>query len=220
MVEVISGGLLGAFTILLVANYFLAQHVFEHSRRNNLTVLVESAGGGIAAAYVFLELIPELNEEAHYVLCFAGFLLYYLLEKYIASTGKRRGVWLQYAYQCLYFFLVTATFYRHAENGAAGAVYILAMLMHVFSGTQELYAAHHKPFQTVGRGLFSAAVIAGALVAFYIRPVQEQELPLIPLLAGFLLLGIFRREFAEDREIHYGAFVVAAVGFGGLLYLV
>jgi len=162
-----------------------------------------SAAGGVSAAYVFIQLVPEIVEaqetideattgvaaavERHaFVLALAGLTLFYGLE----LVGRR---------------LVSFT---------------LAIGLHLLVNDYSL-ASHHRDAYTRGaRWLLSAAVLAGWAVGFAAGLPEPFFSVLLAFLAGGIILNVLKEELPAYREGRFAAFALAAAAAAAVFALI
>ena len=215
------------FASLLAAAHILGPKLYNHLRTlesGTAEAAFTSFGGGIAIAYVFLELIPELSAGHHHALAFVAFLLVLCMER--IAAGKSGGNEDDASYPLrlmlifLYTALTTATFHKHGELGAARlAIFVVAVLLHTLGSGHALHHSHAKAHSGYGRFVLAAGAFAGGGFALYWPPEEELIGVLIAALAGFLLRAAFSKELAAAEDSR--AFFTGAVLFGlVLLWLV
>lgn len=144
--------------------------------------VVASIGGGIASAYVFVHLLPELargNEEMAevfgehvevtalgevllFLVAFAGFLLLYGLDHWAERSGGETGVFaVHLGTFAAYNAVITYALPTRFRTGAGGAVlFVVAMAVHFVLSDRGL-AEHYGPrFARTGRVVLVAALVA------------------------------------------------------------
>lgn len=217
-------------------HYFSGQliHVQETPRSRFL-----SLAGGVAVAYVFLHLLPELNEyqrelEGHLenglfasienhilIVSMFGLAVFYGLER-LASQMNKRGsgsvFWIHMALFIVYNFSIG---YVLAESEFdtvwAMTLYFLALGIHFITVDQGLRHHHKRLYDERGRLLLSLAVLAGWGVGAF-SVLQEVTLSMIvAFLAGGIILNVMKEELPEERESSFRAFTVGLIGYALLL---
>ena len=194
---------------LAVALALSAVHLFAPRIRRRLPLTsqaVTSFGGGVAATYVFLYLLPRLAEGnqavaavlgdkvrstplaglATSLVALLGFVTFYALER-VTHRSQRgtaeptRAVFLvQLAFFAAYSGLMT---YTLATNGMPALLFAVAMGLHIFATDHVL--AEHFPVRLTGRWRFVLAggALTGWVVAVAVEPTGT---PLINTLTAFL----------------------------------
>ena len=184
---------------LAVALALSAVHLFAPRIRRRLPLTsqaVTSFGGGVAAAYVFLYLLPRLAEGnqavaavlgdkvrstplaglATSLVALLGFVTFYALER-VTHRSQRgtaeptRAVFLvQLAFFAAYSGLMTYTLATKWQAGALAALlFAIAMGLHIFATDHVL--AEHFPVRLTGRWRFVLAggALTGWVVAVAVR---------------------------------------------------
>ena len=236
---------------LAVALALSAVHLFAPRIRRRLPLTsqaVTSFGGGVAAAYVFLYLLPRLAEGnqavaavlgdkvrstplaglATSLVALLGFVTFYALER-VTHRSQRgtaeptRAVFLvQLAFFAAYSGLMTYTLATKWQAGALAALlFAIAMGLHIFATDHVL--AEHFPVRLTGRWrfVFAGGALTGWVVAVAVEPTGT---PLINTLTAFLggaiLLNVFIDELPPERHSSFGWFVVGLVAYALLLIFV
>lgn len=209
--------------ILAIAAIFTACHstapwlfrLSEHVRRG-----VASLSGGLAAAYVCLHLLPEIDEGGRllgprvYLVVLLGLAVAYGMEIVIHRHRARHGshpmhMAAHVAVAAVYNFLLMLTLGEQLPSSAAlSVVFAVTMGMHLISTDFGLQEAYPIEFTRRGRCVLIGAILSGYIVSHMHDPHAEVVDVLTAVLAGFMLLTIFRKELPEFHETHYRAFLV------------
>lgn len=222
-----------------------------------------SFAGGLAVAYVFLHLLPELadgNEAVGqalsdvlrptplvdlgiFVVALAGFTAFYGLERLAArSRSPERvrvpaggggiderpprtpaGVYrLHLGSFLVYNALITYTMVLRLRTGLAFALlFTVAMGLHFVLTDRGLEERYPDRFGAGGRAALSGALLVGWLLSAVFAPSSTLLVALLTaLLAGSILLNVFKEEIPSDRRSRFGWFVVGLVLYAGLLAVV
>ena len=232
---------------LVVALALSAVHLFGPRIRRRLPLTsqaVTSFGGGVAATYVFLYLLPRLAEGnqavaavlgdkvhsrgsglATSLVALLGFVTFYALER-VTHRSQRGTVepsqpvfLVQLAFFAAYSGLMTYTLATKWQAGAMAALlFAVAMGLHIFATDHVL--AEHFPVRLSNRWRFVLAggALTGWLVAVAVQPTGT---PLINTLTAFLggaiLLNVFIDELPPERHSSFGWFVAGLVAYAVLL---
>ena len=203
-----------------------------------------SFAGGLAVAYVFLHLLPELvegNEAIGEVLedvvestplldlavfgvALAGFTVFYGLERRAERSGEESpGAFrLHLGSFVVYNALITYTMPLRLRTGIAFAIlFTVAMGLHFVLTDRGLEQHYPRRFRRVGRPVLAAALLLGwALVALF----APQSTVLVALLTAFLggsvLLNVFKEELPSARRSSFGWFLAGLVLYAALLTVV
>ncbi len=209
-----------------------------------------SISGGVAVAYVFIHLLPDLNEhqqaieetltteglsflESHiYLVALAGLTLFYGLERMVkvskqndnaAGPGKTNsGVfWIHIGSFFFYNAIIGYLLITEEFADAAGMVfYFLALAVHFIINDFSLRERHERIYDKYGRWLLSVAVLIGWIVGSLYEVKPFIVSFLTAFLAGGVILNILKEELPEERQSSFGAFLTGVVGYTLLLLII
>lgn len=230
------------------ATAFLAlMHVVLPVLRHRIGSLAEgmvaSIGGGIASAYVFVHLLPELargNEEIADVLgerpevtalgevllflvAFAGFLLLYGLDHWAErSEGESGAFAVHLGVFTAYNAVITYALPTRFRTGAAFAVlFVVAMAVHFLLTDRTLAEHYGARFTRIGRPVLVAALVLGYLLAWASAPTSTATINvMLALLGGFILYNVFSDELPGERRLRFPVFAGSAGAYAAVLVLV
>jgi hypothetical protein len=136
-----------------------------------------------------------------------------------ASTGVYR---LHLGSFMVYNGLITYTMVLRLRTGLAFAVlFTVAMGLHFVLTDRGLEERYPRQFTTSGRLALAAALLVGWLFSAILAPSSTLVVALLTaLLAGSILLNVFKEEIPSGRRSSFGWFVVGLVIYAGLLALV
>jgi hypothetical protein len=242
------------------------------SRIRRLLFVPEAAtgsfAGGLAVAYVFLHLLPELAEGNEaigqalsdvlrptplvdlgiFVVALAGFTAFYGLER-LADRSRSpvplptggvaapaggvavdqqqprtpSGVYrLHLGSFLVYNALITYTMVLRLRTGLAFALlFTVAMGLHFVLTDRGLEERYPDRFGAGGRAALSGALLVGWLLSAVFAPSSTLLVALLTaLLAGSILLNVFKEEIPSDRRSSFGWFVVGLGLYAALLAVV
>lgn len=237
------GSLLIAVT--LAALHLLAPHV------RRLPGVPERAtssfAGGVAVAYVFLHLLPELSEGneaigealgdrleatplldlAVFAVALAGFAAFYGLER-LARRGGSGGAeaaapvfYLHLAAFFVYNALITYTMPLRLRTGIVFALlFSVAMALHFVLTDRGLVEHYPRRFTHRGRFLLALALLVGWVAVALFAPVSTLLVSLLTaLLGGSILLNVFKEELPSERESSFAWFASGLALYAALLAL-
>jgi len=209
-----------------------------------------SFAGGLAVAYVFLHLLPELAEGNEaigealgdvveptplldlgvFLVALAGFAAFYGLERLArsrAATGSQghepAGVyWLHLGSFMVYNALITYTMALRLRTGLAFAVlFTIAMGLHFVLTDRSLEEHYPRRFARSGRILLAAALLLGWSLDALFAPNSTVVVALLTaLLGGSILLNVFKEELPSTARSSYPWFLVGLGSYAGLLAVV
>ncbi len=206
-----------------------------------------SAAAGISVAYIFIDVLPELEfqrqvvvkaagdngllfaEQRIYLLALLSFVIFYGLEHMVLVNRERRResvaageadavFWLQLAGYAAYSALIGYLVIERAERGVLALVaYTFAMAVHFMIVDHSLGEEHGRAYRPRGRWLLAASVLVGWLIGV-VAPLSEVAVArLFAVLAGGVVLTSLRAELPDDREGRFWPFCLGAVIFAGVL---
>lgn len=209
-----------------------------------------SFAGGLAVAYVFLHLLPEIAEGNEaigealssvlrptplvdlgiFLVALAGFTAFYGLERLAdrssdtrAGTAEPAGVYrLHLGSFMVYNALITYTMALRLRTGIAFAVlFTVAMGLHFVLTDRGLEEHYPERFTAAGRVLLAVALLLGWGVAAVFAPSSTLLVALLTaLLGGSILLNVFKEEIPSNRRSSFPWFLTGLVLYAGLLALV
>jgi hypothetical protein len=239
------------FAEILAASVIAAVHVFSPGLRVLDAVPRRawlSAAGGIALAYVFLHLLPELAEHQVvfatderrlmgreievFLLALVGLLSFYGLERMVRLAGGGKGKPARHDAAISVFSIHVAGFvvYNalvgyllvHRDHGELTGLWVFtaAMAVHFLVNDRALYREHGARYLAAGRWLLASAVYLGLVVGLAM-PISDFAVTLVfAFLAGAIILNVMKEELPEERESAYAALVAGAAGYAVLLMFI
>lgn len=238
-----------ALTALFVLGFVLV-HLFV-GRLRFLDVVPRSRwlsfAGGVAVAYVFLHILPELGghrrtfaehldlgtraaESWVYLVALAGLALFYGLER--AAKGSRRRAqersgqnrleaeifWLHLGSFALYNVLIGYLLLHREETGLWPLIaYFVAMGLHFVTNDFGLRQDYKERYDHTGRWLLAGAVALGWAVGA-VTAISEFAIGILfAFLAGGVVLNVLKEELPEERQSRFAPFALGAAGYGALL---
>jgi hypothetical protein len=208
-----------------------------------------SAAGGVAVAYVFLHILPELSahqetfakelglsaraaEAAVYVAALSGLAAFYGLERAAKrSRGRARArggadvveaelFWLHVGSFALYNLLIGyLLLHREAAGLWSLVTYFAAMALHFVTNDFGLRDDHEARYDRHGRWVIAGAVLAGWALGLTVAVSEVAVGFLFALLAGGVVLNVLKEELPEDRQSRFWPFAAGAAGYAALLLL-
>ncbi|WP_040285352.1 hypothetical protein [Sporosarcina koreensis] len=235
------------FTIGFIVIHLLSKNLKFLSEAPRSRFL--SIAGGIAVAYVFLHLLPELSDyqdelqgklkaslhflEHHiYIIAMLGLALFYGLEQLAKSSKKQNaeagqeakasaGVfWLHIGSFALYNAIIGYLLLKGEYQSHWGMVfYFTAMGVHFITNDKGLRATHKEDYDRYGRWLLAVSIFAGWLAGALFEVNDVLLSVLSAFLAGGVVLNVMKEELPEERESSFPAFFAGLAGYAVLLLL-
>ncbi|WP_255220709.1 hypothetical protein [Terribacillus saccharophilus] len=209
-----------------------------------------SVSAGIAAAYVFVHLLPELNSyqeqletelgdsvwrytEHHiYIVALIGLVLFYGLERMVTvskRTDKLKNpevagsgiFWLHISSFFLYNAIIGYLLIREEYESPLGMLfYFLALGVHFITNDRSLRSDHKHIYDKYGRLLLTAAILFGWFIGV-LTELNEVTISILnAFIAGGIVLNVLKEELPEEKESSIGSFLLGAAGYTILLLLV
>ncbi|MEQ3626753.1 MAG: hypothetical protein ABNH26_13095 [Celeribacter sp.] len=199
-----------------------------------------SLAGGVAVAYVFLHLLPDLAEheetlneadtrgELVYILALGGLATFYGLERVIRrarARGERPDTgggsfWLHLGSFAAYNLLIGYLLLHREEDTTQSLIlYAVAMGLHFVTNDFGLREDHEGLYDRRGRWLLSGAVLLGAILGWLVELPETAIIALSSFLAGGIVLNVLKEELPEDRDSSFLPFALGVAGYGALLLL-
>ena len=204
-----------------------------------------SLAGGVAVAYVFLHILPELGAHREtfaselaidgktaegwvYGMALAGLALFYGVERAVKLSRKANAaerveaeiLWLHLAAFGLYNALIGYLLLHREEAGLDTLLaYAAAMALHFVATDFGLRHDQKETYDAFGRWLIAASVLAGwALgVVAELPPVAVGFL--FAFLAGGVVLNVLKEELPDERKSSFWPFALGAAGYAALLFV-
>lgn len=242
MTESTSFVVAGVATLLLAAAH-LSVPTLRRSLRHHEPAAV-SFGGGVAVAYVFLHLLPELaagnreigrligdvgdvtllRETTTFLVAMVGLVVFYGLE-HMARSRRRSGdddraaYWLHLGSYAAYNAVITYSLPLTIRAGLPFAVtFVVAMAVHFILTDRGLGEHYGDRYRRSGRFVVSGALIVGWVSAVIAAPTSTAVVSgMIALLGGAVLLNVFKEELPDDRDSRFPWFLAGAVAYGAVL---
>lgn len=204
-----------------------------------------SFAGGIAVAYVFLHILPELSSHQRvfaaelrlssrnaetwvYLLALTGLAGFYGLERLARAnrngSGRREPAggapvfWLHIGSFAIYNVLVGYLLLHREESGVlALLMYFTAMALHFLTNDSGLRQHHKARYDGEGRWVLAAAPLLGWVLGISLTVPPVAVGFLFAFLAGGVLLNVLKEELPEERQSRFLPFAIGAAAYAALL---
>lgn len=208
-----------------VAGGISVAYVFLH-------LLPEVALGGepVSATLADLSAPTPLQELALFMVALVGFTVFYGLERLAERGGpgdRQEGGPTTAAFAvhvgafALYNGAVTYTLGSRLGSHVLGAVlYTVAVGVHVLVVDRGLAEHYPRRFDRVGRFVLAGALFVGWIVSVVAAPTSAFVVAVLTaLVAGTVLLTVFKEELPSARRSRFGWFLAGLVGYSALLIM-
>ena len=206
-----------------------------------------SFAGGVAVAYVFLHILPELSahqetfvaafdtparfaESWVYGVALAGLAAFYGVERAVKTPHQGRTTsrvgdrarsnvfWIHSGSFAFYNVLIGYLLLHREEAGLWSLLtYFLAMALHFVTNDFGLRQDQRSEYDRISRWIFAAAVVLGWFVGATIRIPEVAIGFLFAFLAGGVVLNVLKEELPEERQSRFWPFALGVAGYGALL---
>lgn len=199
-------------------------------------------GGGVAAAYVFIHLLPELArgntelgealgdssrvsavaEVALFAVALAGFLVLYGLDHVAASEAESDVFYVHLGVYAAYNGVITYSLPTQFRADVPVAVlFVIAMAVHFLMADRGLAREHGSRFASLGRPVLVSGLVVGYLLAWLFAPTRTIVVSvLLAVLGGFVLYNVFADELPDERRVRFPIFASSAGVYALLLLAV
>ena len=208
-----------------------------------------SLAAGVAVAYVFVDILPELGarhrgfvaaagqgilfaEQRIYLAALLGFLVFYGLEHLVfaprdsdppsnGAEATRAAVRLHIGGYALYSWLIGYLLMDRALQGRVSlGVYAAAMALHFAVVGNALVRKHGRTYHRWGRWLLPASILVGWLTGA-VAPMAETVISrLFAFVAGGVVMTTMNEELPREREGRFWWFVLGSSGYTLVLLMV
>lgn len=201
-----------------------------------------SVAGGVSVSYVFLHLLPELQDrqlaleeqlvpialEHHlYIVALAGLVIFYGLEKMVRkdeARGRQKGdhslhvFWLHVISFSLYNGLIGYLLVREKQQETLGLfLFVVALALHFLVNDHALRHEHRDAYHRRARWLLALAVLGGWTLGIVTVLGERYIAALFAFLTGGIVLNVLKEELPEERRSRFWAFAAGAVGYALLV---
>lgn len=236
---------------ILVAGIFAAIFLLGHRlqiRRGPWHRAGISASAGAAASYVFVQLLPDLQEassrfahaaagrgwwfaETHvYLVAMAAFVLFYGLDHLVSRWRRETSAEEEVPVPIFAFHVGGFVLYGAAISymvtrrvglaDGALALYALAMSLHFLCIDHSLFREHPRRYLRWGRYLLVAGVLAG-WGAGQLGPIPPTVgCTLLAMVAGGVIVNSMVMELPREKEGRFWPFLAGALVYAGIVLLV
>lgn len=187
-----------------------------------------SFGGGVAIAYVFIDLLPKLSKsnievekkllnvipfiERHvFIMALVGFLLFYTIERIPSIAEKQWSTWLPILSFVLFnFFVGYAVVDKDNPEVKPLLLFTFAFALHYFTNDYSLSKDYSQAYENVGRWLLIAALFLGGIVGVLFELSATAVALLNAFIGGGVIMNVTRHELSETKPNDIRTFLTAA----------
>lgn len=222
-----------------IAIFIFASVHFLAAKAQQLSILSHgrllSAGGGVAIAYVFIDLLPKLCEsdlivtqalsgvfpyfERHvYIMALLGFLLFFVVERVQKPVLSKGAFWLSiFSYSLFNFLIGYAVADQNNPEVKPLLLFTIAIALHYFTNDYSLSKAHGDEYRRFGKWILILNMFLGWLLGQWIILAPTAVALVSAFIGGGVIMNVTRHELPKDNPNNLEAFLSAAVAYTAIL---
>jgi hypothetical protein len=188
-----------------------------------------SFSGGVAVAYVYIHLIPELHKitdiagsSITFSITLLGTIVYFGAAKFVKkskNTTDSRLAFVTHMTTLIPYFFLLGYFLDRLNTLIALGSYTIAIGIHLVGFGYDLKEDHKEKYTYSTAGTLAVVLIAGTIVS-YVHKLDELMLNLLlAFLTGGILLNSIKEEIPPENQSRFWAFAAGAISIGILLLL-
>ncbi|MRX71553.1 hypothetical protein GJU40_05105 [Bacillus lacus] len=231
-------GLNIGFLLILMGVHILSKYL-KIMERKTLSILL-SIASGVSVSYIFIHLLPKLNEyqeiaepafgfieNTTYYFAMVGLVFFYGLERkvwHLKDRSKRLSknsiFWIHLISFTIYNFLIGYLLMKgNKEEFMDMLLYMIAVGVHFISVNHGLHDISTRQYDKVGRWILSISVFSGWLYGNFSSLNEEVIGILFGFLSGSIVLNLLKEELPEGKDRNFWAFALGIVLYSILLFL-
>lgn len=212
--------------------------VLDHTPRSRWL----SAAGGVAVAYVFLHILPELashrqtfaealgasealSEKLVYLVALAGLGVFYGLERAVKLSrdkshrdGGARLFWVHIGSFGLYNVIIGYLLMHREESGYWSLlIYGVAIGLHFVTNDFGLRRDHADRYDRMARWILAGSVLCGWVLGAVTSLPEISVALMFAFLVGGIILNVLKEELPEERQSRFAPFLFGCAGYAALL---
>jgi hypothetical protein len=194
-----------------------------------------SFGGGVAIAYVFIDLLPKLGKsnilvqrvllgvfpyfERHvFVMALLGFLLFFFVDRSSSEVLKEKKCTLSICSYALFNFLVGyAVVNKDNPEVQPLVLFTIAIALHYFTNDYSLCEVYGETYRKEGRWVLIASLFLGWFTGLTMHLSETAVALVSAFIGGGVIMNVTRHELPEENPNSVGAFLFAALIYAGVL---
>jgi hypothetical protein len=226
------------FVALISVMIFALVHMWAEKVRN-LGILSRarflSFGGGVAIAYVFVDLLPKLGKsnmlvqkvlagifpyfERHvFVMALLGFLLFFIVDRSPLQVVKEKKFSLSmFAYALFNFLVGYAVVNKDNPEVQPLVLFTIAIALHYFTNDYSLSQVYGEAYRKSGRWWLIASLFLGWFSGLTVHLSQTAIALVSAFIGGGVIMNVTRHELPEKNPNSVGTFVLSAAIYTGVL---
>jgi zinc transporter ZupT len=207
-----------------------------------------SFAGGVSVSYIFVHILPELEEHQRvlskalgeflkyhsYLIALLGLAVFYGLEraaKLSVESNREDEInedlpvsqsiyGLHIGSFALYNALIGYLLVHRDDGGLLALLYFfLTMAFHFLVNDYGLVEHYRNLYRRQGRWVVSGAIIGGFALGTLTEIPESWISVLFAFVAGSTILNVLKEELPEERKSNFWAFAIGLAAYTGLLLL-
>jgi len=208
------------WVLLVVTSLLAVFHLVSHPLYrlfDNAEHIVHAFSGGLAISYVFIHLLPELEEAGEafgrsiYIITLGGFIVFYGMQSLLLKESHEdkandklisRIFLIEMFFAGIYNALVIYTLPGHFHGlFTLVFVYLITMGLHLLGRNYGLYKKHGDSFKVLGSAILAISLFLGLAMNLFLDPSIDELLTdvLTAFLTGFILFNVFVEELPTPK---------------------
>ncbi|WP_339183364.1 hypothetical protein [Oceanobacillus sp. FSL W7-1293] len=239
---------IGAFVVgvILITIHLLTNQILPSDRIKRDRWL--SFSGGIAAAYIFVYVLPAFHEEQAslqdtddlameselYFVGLIGMLLFFGIQNIVnrslnksekesdTAQGKvieNRVFWVQIIFFSIYNMLISFVVIQSQVQGIQVAFYSSAIGLHFFAVAHDMWRENSEMYNKYGWYVLAAGIVIGWLVGSFVTFNTLVLTIIFSFISGAMILNVIKYEMPEEREAHFKWFLTGAAGYATIVLM-
>jgi hypothetical protein len=194
-----------------------------------------SLGGGVALAYVFLDLLPKLGKsnavvekllsgffpyfERHvFVAALLGFLLFFLIDRVPSGWLKKEKIVISLcSYSLFNFFVGYAVVNKDNPEVQPLILFTIAMALHYFTNDYTLCESHGVEYRKIGRWVLIGSLFVGWLSGLTIQLSETAVALISAFIGGGVIMNVTRHELPRGKQNSVVTFVLSSAVYSAVL---
>ena len=189
-----------------------------------------SLGGGVAIAYVFIDILPRLAKshytfqflfEKHvFVMALAGFMLFYLVDKGPGLVQKKRAMRFSTLCYALFNFLIGyAVVDKSNPEVHPLLLFTFAMALHFLTNDYSLTKSQGEGYVKKGKWLLISCLFLGWLAGVAVTIPPAGIALVSAFIGGGVIMNVTRHELPKEHPHNSKTFLLAAIIYTLILLL-
>ena len=212
------------FAILVGLTYLFGENFSSLWKKYRIKLISFSAG--VSITYIFVDLFPKFAEgvvlinEALFFAVLIGFMIFYLIEKFIYLNNKsrrKRDLKLEHIFiSSIYHFIIGILIqYFTIQNFLQGLFFTIPIIFYTLASTLPVEPPKYEWIKII----LSSSTLLGVIFAVYIPLSTGTFFSLMGLIIGALLYTVIRHSIPRGKEGEPWLFFIGAIIYSIVLLM-